>query len=76
MHFCDTYIAIMFNRYLKHRKAMKKLQQVILSQYMIQGGFLSIYLKNNFGEQEPILCVSHQRLIFSHFIARWSLWNH
>ena len=55
---------------------MKKLQQVILSQYMVQGGFLSIYLKNNFGEQEPILYVSHQRLIFSHFIARWSLWNH
>ena len=65
MHFCDTYNAIMFNRYPKHRKAMKKLQQVILSQYMVQGGFLSIYLKNNFGEQEPILCVSHQRLIFS-----------
>ena len=65
MHFCDTYIAIMFNGYPKHRKAMKKLQQVILSQYMVQGGFLYIYLKNNFGEQESILCASHQRLIFS-----------
>ena len=44
---------------------MEKLQQVILSQYMVQGGFLYIYLKNNFGEQEPILCVPHQRWIFS-----------
>ena len=62
MYFCDTYIAIMFNRYPKHRKAMKKLQQVILSQYMVQGGFLYIYLKNNFGEQEPILCVSPSKI--------------
>ena len=62
MYFWDTYIAIMFNRYPKHRKAMKKLQQVILSQYMVQGGFLYIYLKNNFGEQEPILCVSPSKI--------------
>ena len=44
---------------------MEKMQQVILSQYMVQGGLLYKYLKNNFGEQEPILCVPHQRLIFS-----------
>ena len=62
MHFCDTYIAIMFNRYPKHRKAMKKLQQVILNQYMVQGGLLYIYLKNNFGEQEPILCVPPSKI--------------
>ena len=29
----------------------------MLSQYVIQGGLLYIYMKNNFGEQEPILCV-------------------
>ena len=44
MHFCDTYNAIMFNRYPKHRKAMEKLQQAILSQYMVQGGLLYIYV--------------------------------
>ena len=65
MHFCDTYNAIMFNRYPKHRKAMEKLQQVILSQYMVQGGLLYIYLKKNFSEQEPICVYPHQRLIFS-----------
>ena len=62
MHFCDTYNAIMFNRYPKHRKAMKKLQQAILSQNMVQGGLLYIYLKNNFGEQEPILCVPPSKI--------------
>ena len=56
-HFCDIYNAIMFNRYPKHRKAIKKLQQAMLSQYVVQGGLLYVYMKNNFGEQEPILCV-------------------
>ena len=61
-HFCDTYNAIMFNRYPKHRKAMEKLQQVILSHYMVQGGLLYIYMKNNFDEQEPILCVPPSKI--------------
>ena len=55
-HFCDIYNVIMFNRYPKHRKAIEKLQQAMLSQYVVQGGLLYIYMKNNFGEQEPILC--------------------
>ena len=29
---------------------------------MVQGGFLYIYLKNNFGEQEPILCVPPSKI--------------
>ena len=41
---------------------MEKLQQVILSQYMVQGGLLYIYLKKNFGEQEPILCVPPSKI--------------
>ena len=56
-HFCDIYNALMFNRYPKQRRAIEKLQQTMLSQYVIQGGLLYIYMKNNFGEQEPILCV-------------------
>ena len=56
-HFCDINKAILFNRYPKHRKAIEKLQQAMLNQYVIQGGLLYIYMKNNFGEQEPILCV-------------------
>ena len=61
-HFCDIYNAIMFNRYPKHRKATEKLQQAMLSQYVVQGGLLYIYMKNNFGEQEPILCVSPSKI--------------
>ena len=38
-HFCDIYNTIMFNRYPKHRKAIEKLQQAMLSQYVVQGGF-------------------------------------
>ena len=56
-HFCDIYNAIMFNRYPKQRKAIEKLQQAMLSLYVVQGGLLYIYMENNFGEQEPILCV-------------------
>ena len=47
----------MFSRYPKHRKALEKLQQVILSQYMVPGGLLYIY-----GEQEPILCVPPSKI--------------
>ena len=61
-HFCDIYNAIMFNRYPKHRKAIEKLQQVMLRQYVVQGGLLYIYMKNNFGEQEPILCVPPSKI--------------
>ena len=61
-HFCDIYNAIMFNRYPKHRKAIEKLQQAMLSQYVVQGGLLYIYMKNNFGEQEPILCVPPSKI--------------
>ena len=43
-HFCDIYNAIMFNRYPKHRKAIEKLQQAMLSQYVVQGGLLYIYM--------------------------------
>ena len=56
-HFCDIYNAIMFNKYPKHRKAIEKLHQAMLNQYVVQGGLLYIYMKNNFGEQEPVLCV-------------------
>ena len=61
-HFCGIYNAIMFNRYPKHRKAIEKLQQAMLSQYVVQGGLLYLYIKNNFGEQEPILCVPPSRI--------------
>ena len=50
-HFCDIYNVIMFNKYPKHRKAIEKLQQAMLSQYVVQGELLYIYMKNNFGEQ-------------------------
>ena len=43
-HFCDIYNVIMFNRYPKHRKAIVKLQQAMLSQYLVQGGLLYIYI--------------------------------
>ena len=61
-HFCDIYNALMFNRYPKQRRAIEKLQQTMLSQYVIQGGLLYIYMKNNFGEQEPILCVPPSKI--------------
>ena len=61
-HFCDIYDAIMFNKYPKHRKAIEKLHQAMLSQYVIQGGLLYIYMKNNFGEQEPVLCVPPSKI--------------
>ena len=63
-HFCDIYNAIMFNRYPKHRKTIEKLQQTMLSQYGVQGGllYIYIYMKNNFGEQEPILCVPPSKI--------------
>ena len=34
----------------------------MLSQYVIQGGLLYIYMKNNFGEQEPVLCVPPSKI--------------
>ena len=63
-HFCDIYNAIMFNKYPKHRKAIEKLHQAMLSQYVIQGGllYIYIYMKNNFGEQEPVLCVPPSKI--------------
>ena len=61
-HFCDIYNALMFNRYPKQRRAIEKLQQTMLSQYVVQGGLLYIYTKNNFGEQEPILCVPPSKI--------------
>ena len=61
-HFCDIYNAIMFNKYPKHRKAIEKLHQAMLSQYVVQGGLLYIYMKNNFREQEPVLCVPPSKI--------------
>ena len=61
-HFCDIYNVLMFNRYPKCKRAVEKLQQAMLSQYMVQGGLLYIYLKNNFGEHEPILCVPPSKI--------------
>ena len=61
-HFRDIYNAIMFNRYPKHRKAIEKLHQAMLSQYVIQEGLLYMYMKNNFGEEEPVLCVPPSKI--------------
>ena len=61
-HFCDIYNVLLFNRYPKNRKAIEKLRQAMLSQYVIQGGLLYIYMKNNFGEQEPVLCVPPSKI--------------
>ena len=61
-HFCDIYNVLLFNKYPKNRKAIEKLRQSMLNQYVIQGGLLYIYMKNNFGEQEPILCVPPSKI--------------
>ena len=61
-HFCDIYNVLMFNRYPKCKRVIEKLQQAMLSQYMVQGGLLYIYLKNNFGKHEPILCVPPSKI--------------
>ena len=61
-HFCDIYNVLMFNKYPKSRKAIEKLQQAMMGQYMVQGGLLYIYLKNNLGEHEPILCVPPSKI--------------
>ena len=65
-HYCDIYNAIMFNKYPKHRKAIVKLHQAILSQYVVQGGlFLYIYVKNILGNKSQYCVYPHQRLIYS-----------
>ena len=61
-HFRDVYNVLMFNKYPKSRKAVEKLQQAMMGQYMVQGGLLYIYLKNNLGEHEPILCVPPSKI--------------
>ena len=61
-HFCGIYNVLMFNRYPKCKKAIEKLQQAMFSQYVVQGGLLYIHMKNNFGEQEPILCVPPSKI--------------
>ena len=61
-HFCDIYNVLIFNKYPKSRKTVEKLQQAMIGQYMVQGGLLYIYLKNNFGEHEPILCVPPSKI--------------
>ena len=61
-HFYDIYNVLMFNRYPKCKRVIEKLQQAMLSQYMVQGGLLYIYMKNNFGEHEPILCVPPSKI--------------
>ena len=43
-HFCDIYNVLMFNKYPKNRKTVEKLQQVMMGQYMVQGGLLYIYI--------------------------------
>ena len=52
----------MYNKYPKGRKAVEMLQQAMLSLYFVQGGLLYIYMKNNFGEQEPMLCVPPSKI--------------
>ena len=61
-HFCDIYNVLLYNKYPKNRKAIEKLRQSMMSHYVIQGGLLYIYMKNNFGEQEPILCVPPSKI--------------
>ena len=61
-HLCDIYNVLMFNRYPKCKRVIENLQQAMLSQYMVQRGLLYIYMKNNFGEQEPILCVAPSKI--------------
>ena len=61
-HFCDIYNVLMFNKYPKSRKALERLQQAMMGQYMVQGGLPYIYLKNNLGEHEPILCVPPSKI--------------
>ena len=61
-HFCNIYNVLTFNKYPKSRRTVEKLQQTMIGQYMVQGGLLYIYLKNNFGEHEPILCVPPSKI--------------
>ena len=61
-HFCDIYNVLLYNNYPKNRKAIEKLRQSRMSHYVIQGGLLYIYMKNNSGEQEPILCVPPSKI--------------
>ena len=62
-HFCDIYIQCPHVQQISQvKRAIEKLQQAMLSQYMVQGGLLYIYMKNNFGEREPILCVPPSKI--------------
>ena len=63
-HFCDIYNVLMFNRYPKCKRAIEKLQQAMPSQYMVQGGLLYIYLKNNLGNMNPYYVYPYQKLMF------------
>ena len=65
-HFCDVYNDIMFNKYPKHRKAIKKLHQAMLSQYVVQGGLLYIYIgRITLGSKSQYYVYPHQRLTYS-----------
>ena len=55
-HFCDIYNVLMFNRYPKSRKAIEKLQQAMLSQYVVQGGLLYIYEKQLWRTRTHTMC--------------------
>ena len=63
-HFCDIYNVLMFNRYPKCKKAIEKLQQAMLSQYVVQGGLLYIYMKTTLENKNPYYVFPHQKLIF------------
>ena len=60
-HFCDIYNALMFNRYPKQRRAIEKLQQTMLSQYVVQGGLLYIYTKNILENKSPYYVYPDQK---------------
>ena len=57
-HFRDIYNAIMFNKYPKHKRAIEKLHQAMLSQYAIQG-------RITLGSKSQYCVYPHQRLIYS-----------
>ena len=62
-HFRDIYLSVGMNKIPSKARSARKLESDLMNAvYMIHGGLLYRYMKNNTGDFDPVLCVPSSKI--------------
>ena len=71
-HFRDIYLSVGMNKMPSKARSARKLESDLVNAvYLIHGGLLYRYMKNNTGDFDPVLCVPASKIVSLNCFLNW-----